>query len=583
MEDTQQVILDARMSHIIRSYKQNDNLFYAYGVDNIVFGMIKTDSFSYESFQSIMPIGVSINGVIAVYNENTYEDFEGVLAEEIEKIKKEIGEESNKRKFISLAVKEMLNLDDYETMEFEFKKYGDNTEIEVKYVDNAIDNLYKDYYVLKSQCHILTGPENKGKGIECPKDFQALLKEGKFVNLIDDKQNLMIDNVGNLTDENVQHITKFIEKIEISSINKNTNDLKCINIELGIKPGDIIKEISLPDVNIVNSDKYDIKVETIGIVSKKSNDFNKVLSAMYSRFSTNITTVTDSLTNTSSTSLVHSVVVYNSLFTPIPFAVTSTVEFTREENKITLLDKSSIKESELIHNSYHIKGLSLFNTHPLVLTPYKPSHLLNIHINVDKPIGNEYIVRSCVKGNYEYFHYNHDGINDSGWGCAYRSLQTVFSWFLLNTDLAKGKTIPSIKEIQTTLVKLGDKDKSLIGSADWIGAVEVNLVLNELLGIESQIVFIPSGSELASKGRELAYHFEHNGCPVMIGGGKFAYTILGVDYDRVKGECMFLILDPHYGGEDDPKTQCNKGWCSWKTISLFTKENFYNMCMPIIP
>ena len=84
MEDTQQVILDARMSHIIRSYKQNDNLFYAYGVDNIVFGMLKTDSFSYESFQSIMPIGVSINGVIAVYNENTYEDFEGVLAEEIE-------------------------------------------------------------------------------------------------------------------------------------------------------------------------------------------------------------------------------------------------------------------------------------------------------------------------------------------------------------------------------------------------------------------------------------------------------------------------------------------------------------------
>ena len=169
--------------------------------------------------------------------------------------------------------------------------------------------------------------------------------------------------------------------------------------------------------------------------------------------------------------MVHSVVVYNSLFTPIPFAVTSTVEFTREENKITLLNKSIIKESELIHNSYHIKGLSLFNTHPLVLAPYKPSHLLNLHINVDKPIANEYIVRSCVKGNYEYFHYNHDGINDSGWGCAYRSLQSVFSWFLLNTDLAKGKTIPSIKEIQTSLVKLGDKDKSLIGSADWIGAV----------------------------------------------------------------------------------------------------------------
>ncbi|KAL2346987.1 hypothetical protein Fmac_000987 [Flemingia macrophylla] len=38
---------------------------------------------------------------------------------------------------------------------------------------------------------------------------------------------------------------------------------------------------------------------------------------------------------------------------------------------------------------------------------------------------------SLVQGSYEYFHYLQDGYNDSGWGCAYRSLQTIISWFRL--------------------------------------------------------------------------------------------------------------------------------------------------------
>jgi hypothetical protein len=34
-----------------------------------------------------------------------------------------------------------------------------------------------------------------------------------------------------------------------------------------------------------------------------------------------------------------------------------------------------------------------------------------------------------VQGMYSYHHYWQDRIDDSGWGCAYRSLQTVVSWF----------------------------------------------------------------------------------------------------------------------------------------------------------
>ena len=55
-------------------------------------------------------------------------------------------------------------------------------------------------------------------------------------------------------------------------------------------------------------------------------------------------------------------------------------------------------------------------------------------------------------------------MNDTGWGCAYRSLQTCHSWFYLanKTD----KKPPTHQEIQKTLVRLGDKEKSFINSRE---------------------------------------------------------------------------------------------------------------------
>lgn len=34
-----------------------------------------------------------------------------------------------------------------------------------------------------------------------------------------------------------------------------------------------------------------------------------------------------------------------------------------------------------------------------------------------------------VQGLYIYYHYMQDNFDDNGWGCAYRSLQTIISWF----------------------------------------------------------------------------------------------------------------------------------------------------------
>ncbi|KAF0888975.1 hypothetical protein E2562_020187 [Oryza meyeriana var. granulata] len=124
-------------------------------------------------------------------------------------------------------------------------------------------------------------------------------------------------------------------------------------------------------------------------------------------------------------------------------------------------------------------------------------------------------IMSLIDGSYEYYHYLHDGIDDNGWGCAYRSLQTIVSWYRLQQY--SSINVPSHREIQQVLVEIGDKDPSFIGSREWIGAIELSFVLDRLLGVSCKIINVRSGDELPEKCRELAIHFETQGTPVMIG------------------------------------------------------------------
>ncbi|XP_073099403.1 probable Ufm1-specific protease [Elaeis guineensis] len=196
-------------------------------------------------------------------------------------------------------------------------------------------------------------------------------------------------------------------------------------------------------------------------------------------------------------------------------------------------------------------------------------------------------IASLIDGSYEYYHYLLNGMDDSGWGCAYRSLQTIISWYRLQQYTSI--EVPSHREIQQTLVEIGDKEPSFVGSREWIGAIELSFVLDKLLGVGCKIINVRSGEELPEKCRELAMHFETQGTPVMIGGGVLAYTLLGVDYNEVSGDCAFLILDPHYTGNDDLKKIVNSGWCGWKKAvdskgrSFFLKDKFYNLLLPQRP
>ncbi|EDV97348.1 probable Ufm1-specific protease 2 [Drosophila grimshawi] len=206
--------------------------------------------------------------------------------------------------------------------------------------------------------------------------------------------------------------------------------------------------------------------------------------------------------------------------------------------------------------------------------------LLNTHLGV-RPSGvidgKEYL----VNGNYHYYHYLQQQMQDKGWGCAYRSLQTICSWFLLQGYTERA--IPTHLEIQEYLHKINDKPASFVGSSQWIGSTELSMCLQGFLNVDSKIQHVASGGELSTIASELAMHFQTQGTPVMIGGGVLAHTIIGVDYCVQTGQAKFLILDPHYTGADDLATIQIKGWCGWKGMDFWDKKSYYNLCMPQRP
>ena len=191
---------------------------------------------------------------------------------------------------------------------------------------------------------------------------------------------------------------------------------------------------------------------------------------------------------------------------------------------------------------------------------------------------------SCelVSGLYTYYHYLCDGFDDRGWGCAYRTGQTLMSWC---KHAVKGSmAVPTVHEMQKVLVETGDKPKVFEGSHDWIGSIELSLLLNHLFGATCRIVSI-----CATRAGELRPYEEFNSvalpalrnyfvndiaAPVMVGGDSGgALAILGV---AMRGECAYLlILDPHFAG-DNVYAHLPR-FCYWtEPRKIFSASTFYN-------
>ena len=125
--------------------------------------------------------------------------------------------------------------------------------------------------------------------------------------------------------------------------------------------------------------------------------------------------------------------------------------------------------------------------------------LSDIHLGLMPPPESELYL---VRGQYDFYHYNCDRLNDSvnrtnilrsnfavkyirifvtfkqGWGCGYRTLQTICSWLCHRTGQVG--LVPSFDDIQRILVEMEDKPSFFRGSREWIGSFEVLISLNSL-------------------------------------------------------------------------------------------------------
>ncbi|OWF46642.1 ufm1-specific protease 1-like [Mizuhopecten yessoensis] len=201
----------------------------------------------------------------------------------------------------------------------------------------------------------------------------------------------------------------------------------------------------------------------------------------------------------------------------------------------------------------------------------------NVHSNLSPP-GSDV---TQVKGDVTYYHYGCDGTDDRGWGCGYRTLQTMCAWVIHQRTRTDDKisVVPSLKTIQEALVAMGDKAASFVGSREWIGSFEVSICMDYLLEVPCKIIHVTSGALLYDHIEALKKHFVIVGAPVMMGGDgdNASKGILGVCCDPPS----LLILDPHHYGKVTSLTDLyDRGMVSWRPLETFMKDSFYNLCLP---
>lgn len=608
--EEKKIYLDKNVERQILKSTEGDNKYFLFGINNIVLSLIKVEEeLSIEFFHKIFsffPINFKIIGLIYIYNDSLYEDFDDI----VETSTKELGEFinnpllknyfhlTNNSSLLNLLVKEVLYLTN---LEFEISDIIDYTSAERVNADFIFGNyacLLKEEYNLFFSYLSYTKEELSNNKIIyeiVSKKFESI-QDSLYINFGEDCVVALSEIIKNSSNN------EFIEKIisryitspqKIASLNNKEiiSNLK-LNDTASISSfhSERVFEIQIKDSNnnfisllsdsekekssqLKNSDstKNNINVFDCLVISKKFNsiEFTGSIVDCIKRLLANI----NSYLNDNENKEINHKILFNQILFPTPLLINSS----RKEDKEVLLNKLLISFTDYI---YSTKCLFYPASKDSLLTQKK---IINPHLNLKTEFSST-SKTSVVKGLYEFHHYNQDNFNDDGWGCAYRSLQCLYSWFILNGVVNSNEVpnTPSIPEIQKVLFTMEDKPKSFVGSKTWIGSFEVNLVLNQCLKVESCIMHLTSGADLKTKARELLNHFDNVGTPIMIGGGVYAYTILGINYDYTSGDCKFLILDPHYKDKDEINIIMNKGGIAWRTESIFDKGNFYNLCIPQI-
>ncbi|XP_008830545.1 inactive Ufm1-specific protease 1 [Nannospalax galili] len=200
--------------------------------------------------------------------------------------------------------------------------------------------------------------------------------------------------------------------------------------------------------------------------------------------------------------------------------------------------------------------------------------LKDVHVGLAPPCQDPGRL-ALLSGHYLYYHYGCDGLDDRGWGCGYRTLQTLCSW-----PQGQSSGVPGLAAVQAALEDMGDKTSGFRDSRSWIGCVEASLCLQHFGGPQGRLRHVPRGTGLWDELKHLYSHFAGGGGPVMVGGDADAQSkaLLGV---CTGPEAYVLVLDPHYWGTPkNPSELQDAGWVSWRKVStVFDSNSFYNLCL----
>lgn len=204
--------------------------------------------------------------------------------------------------------------------------------------------------------------------------------------------------------------------------------------------------------------------------------------------------------------------------------------------------------------------------------------LKDVHLTLKLPDdeGDTYL----TKESYLYYHYCCDKVNDVGYGCAYRSIQSICS--MLQIKLKSDVKVPSIRAIQEILVKIGDKEENFIGSKDWIGALEASFIFDELFNTPSFIHHKSPEDTISSKKDVIVDYFKTQGGTIFLGGSSDtgAKIIAGIHVSRTSNKIYLLVVDPHCSKIPNSVNELINSYVKWYSEDDFVDGSFYNFCMP---
>lgn len=230
MDNGTYVYLDYQIDKKIRSNKEGDAILHFAGIGNIIFSILKfqknitepDNCYSEEKILEMFPVNTKINGFILIYNENTYDDVDEAINTNIEILKKNYSQKLSDKLYI-LCVKEVLYIDG--KLEFDPAieyTISDESKIDVTCVFSDISEKIKEkYHFLYDHIEFSLNDleENKDRVVNVNIENYDKFCKTKL-SLYFEGEKFFIDDLSNLSDEKLLHISKILSKIKITEPNQ---------------------------------------------------------------------------------------------------------------------------------------------------------------------------------------------------------------------------------------------------------------------------------------------------------------------------------------------------------------------------